>query len=188
MWSAAALPGEEIRYAFIANPAGTAVVQTASGGAVAVGAAAFGVLGALAASHSKSNRTAPARTGSEHFPMAPTVVIVVGSHRLRVWHGSKKGKADQLEGEVSYPAIANVQLKEVKAKASDRHPSAGELTLTFADNSRVCFETDCDVARNFSNMVLSVMGGTNAVREESYGQRRAVAQLQNRVAALRAGA
>ena len=183
-----ALHGEEIRYAFIANPAGTAVVQTASVGTVAVGAAVFGVLGALAASTTKSHRTAPVRTGSEHFPMAPVVVVAVGSQRLRVWQANKKGKPEQLQGEVNYAAIANVQLKEVKAKSGDRHPSAGEVTLTFADNSRVCFETDCDVARALSTMLLPVIGGTRAVREESLAQRQAVAQLQNRVAAMRAGA
>lgn len=89
VWPGVALPGEELRYAFIANPAGTAGVQSVGIGAVAAGGLAFGVLGALAMSNAKSSRTAPDRSGSEHFPMTPTVVIGAGSHRLRVWQVSK---------------------------------------------------------------------------------------------------
>jgi hypothetical protein len=110
------------------------------------------------------------------------VAVAVGSHRLRVWSASSRGRPDRLLGDVAYQSIAAIHLKQVKA---GRSPVVGDVSLTFADRSRTSFETDLKIAEAFVAMVLPVIGGPNAVREESLQHRQAVAEMHARAESLR---
>ena len=182
-WSAVAFAGEDIRYAFVANAPGSAHVQLSRNSRQMM-VTSFGVVGALASGRSIGNTAS--RSASEHLPIHQTVVIALGSHRRRAWRASAKGKPEVLVAEISYPAIANIQVRQLNLRAAMARVKAGEVTITFGDRSTTCFETDVEIAEQLEAMLSPIIGGAHAVREESYSQRQAVAQLKNRVAAMRA--